>query len=558
MQYIYIVHSNPLSDLHVTEEMALINNCIPPEVGKAIQIPNAGLRDIIDQLLKHRNRYIFHYCGHSSSDGPLLKEGIAHGVYLYKLLRDFEVIFINGCDSHDAIKDLLSGTSQDDNLKVVISTLKEVGDQKAIEFAQDFYRKFFDNHSIKEAFEFALNAKEANPGEENINDQDRNAGRLMRHQVSKTYQIDYKSPEYKDLKYRATHRDEVNNAVTMLIADLLEYTDKAGDYNRNKILRGDGHECTLASDFLKAEIFPFVRSYIGEFPIRDRVHDLPIYDDFNISHVISVCSKIFEVIMNTICHVAMADLWDEILKGKVAVTETSREILIQFLSNNESASIYTFRIITSLIKNPFVPNIKSLVDLIEWSCAYFEQGHHKEPANLNDTVFHMSKIIGETTQVFRDFEFKSIRDIKYKSLRHFIAEIENTVDVGESKRKLPKQPYCEYNLDSVSTGFTRGRKREVLRPILEKAPVASESVYMFKSKDQNLVVSPFIIDLNCLQDAPADYCYFNSFENDVFTYTSYKTRKEYSIDPHNDIGLYQGNLLPQITDLIERVKTTYQ
>lgn len=112
------------------------------------------LTDIISNLNRFNRRVaIFHYCGHSNSEGLHLEDGDAQGQNLSRLFGmapELQLVFLNGCSNRKQV-DLL----QKEGVKSIIATSSLIGDEKALHLAKQFYQALSVGKTIKESFDTA-------------------------------------------------------------------------------------------------------------------------------------------------------------------------------------------------------------------------------------------------------------------------------------------------------------------------------------------------------------------------------------------------------------------
>ncbi|GAB3015550.1 hypothetical protein GCM10027284_38320 [Cyclobacterium sediminis] len=121
----------------------------------SIPIPIGNLNDIIDSLKSSRGRLgIFHFSGHASPNHISFNEneiGIKGFIEFFQEHHCVPLVFINGCDSYEqAISYMEVGVS------AVIVTNREIFDETAANFSQQFYRGLTNNYTIKDAFSSAI------------------------------------------------------------------------------------------------------------------------------------------------------------------------------------------------------------------------------------------------------------------------------------------------------------------------------------------------------------------------------------------------------------------
>jgi len=113
----------------------------------------------VDDLSKALTRFdsrtvIFHYGGHADGGSLRFEGGDGNAAGLAELLGqlpNLKLVFLNGCSTQKQVDFLL-----DSGVKSVIATAVPIDDEKAVVFAENFYRSFSNNHSIESAFRRAV------------------------------------------------------------------------------------------------------------------------------------------------------------------------------------------------------------------------------------------------------------------------------------------------------------------------------------------------------------------------------------------------------------------
>ncbi|MDX1406583.1 MAG: CHAT domain-containing protein, partial [Saprospiraceae bacterium] len=431
-QWIYIAYVG--GDLNNPPGEAIHINNLWQEVENVstLLIPNATTQTLIEHLSRHNQRYLFHFCGHAHPHGLAMADGIAHGVHLFKLLREFEIVFLNGCYTRDAIRHLMGlAEGYPANIKAAISTYAEVYDDMAVNFATQFYQQLIQgNKTFHESFNLARDvvlapaavdlAKHESHAFEWSKDRKefmtRGQGGGDYQRDKKYYEIHFAVPEYKDERVK-TESIIFDQIAGHLIAGVLDHIDADERiYQRKEIRRGVKNKCNSALNHLKQSVFPFFRELLEFWPHRNALNK-PEFDKMENTHLVNFTAGLYEIAINTLCHVGLADLWDQILFGKIRLDQDARDILAQFLTDPNSASIGTLRVISDLLDEPFVTDFGHLVETIDESCWYLQ---NRDPLiDVYATVEHLTTLIGACSQTFEPYEFRSIRQITYRSLRHF-------------------------------------------------------------------------------------------------------------------------------------------
>ena len=99
---------------------------------------------------------IFHYGGHAGHQMLELEDQTANAKGLAQLLgeqEELQLVFLNGCSTQGQVEALLQA-----GVKAVIATSVPIEDQRAVLFANAFYRALANKRTLKRAFQFAQSA----------------------------------------------------------------------------------------------------------------------------------------------------------------------------------------------------------------------------------------------------------------------------------------------------------------------------------------------------------------------------------------------------------------
>ncbi len=113
------------------------------------------IQDIFKVFDEHRGRIkIFHYAGHANGTHLDLEDQQANGSALADLIREenklggIELVFLNGCATQGQVAKLLEV-----GVKNVIATSVPIEDDRASQFARQFYQSLASGASIQEAYQ---------------------------------------------------------------------------------------------------------------------------------------------------------------------------------------------------------------------------------------------------------------------------------------------------------------------------------------------------------------------------------------------------------------------
>jgi hypothetical protein len=144
---------------HLKEESNKLNYILSTLHDKgAIEIykeDRTTAENVITMLERFGNRVVlFHYGGHADGESLRLEGGDGNATGLAEMLGrlpNLRLVFLNGCATQPQVDELLA-----QGVKAVIATAVKIDDEKAVVFAENFYRSLSNGHSIRSAFERAV------------------------------------------------------------------------------------------------------------------------------------------------------------------------------------------------------------------------------------------------------------------------------------------------------------------------------------------------------------------------------------------------------------------
>ncbi len=164
--------ANPRRDLSsLSKEEENIRNILAPleDQGK-IECRFMGY-STLDQIFKAFNRYhnriaLFHYGGHSGDDFLELEDTEARAGSLAGLMgqqKNLQLVFLNGCANQGQVSAM-----QEEGVQSLLATSAAIGDEKALNFASQFYDGLKGGKSIEESFNTAKSFVENKDPQANI------------------------------------------------------------------------------------------------------------------------------------------------------------------------------------------------------------------------------------------------------------------------------------------------------------------------------------------------------------------------------------------------------
>lgn len=144
---------------NLKEESKKINNilCTHHDKGtiEVFREESTTIDDLTNAITRFDKRIvIFHYGGHADGGALHFEGGDGNAKGLAELLGqlpNLKLVFLNGCSTQAQVQALLNN-----GVKAVIATAVPIDDEKAVVFAENFYRSFSNNHSIESAFRRAV------------------------------------------------------------------------------------------------------------------------------------------------------------------------------------------------------------------------------------------------------------------------------------------------------------------------------------------------------------------------------------------------------------------
>lgn len=144
---------------HLKEESDKLNYILSTLHDKgAIEIykeDRATTENVIAMVERFYERVaLFHYGGHADGSSLRLEGGDGNATGLAEMLGrlpNLKLVFLNGCATQPQVNELLA-----QGVKAVIATAVKIDDEKAVVFAENFYRSLSNGHSIRSSFERAV------------------------------------------------------------------------------------------------------------------------------------------------------------------------------------------------------------------------------------------------------------------------------------------------------------------------------------------------------------------------------------------------------------------
>ncbi|HAS46087.1 MAG TPA: hypothetical protein DCS93_36740 [Microscillaceae bacterium] len=163
---IFLAFANPDQDLNLSREQQALEKLLKPlERAGFFQLivkANISVEEVFHYFTEHHTRdriAIFHYAGHALYQEIFFQTETADSEPLHQFLArqaSLQLVFLNACTTQGQAQYL-----KQQGFPHVIGTSTFIGDQMAIDFAEEFYRNLTALFSIKESFENTKNLMES-------------------------------------------------------------------------------------------------------------------------------------------------------------------------------------------------------------------------------------------------------------------------------------------------------------------------------------------------------------------------------------------------------------
>lgn len=156
--FLFAYANDEARSLRLSEEERLLREVLAPAHDQrrieTLQLGHATLEGVYKAFNRFHNRIaIFHYGGHSDHEFLNLEDKMARSSALSTLIgqqKNLQLVFLNGCANRKQVQHLF-----DNKVKAVIATYAPVNDERATQFAHQFYHALANGKNIKNAFDTA-------------------------------------------------------------------------------------------------------------------------------------------------------------------------------------------------------------------------------------------------------------------------------------------------------------------------------------------------------------------------------------------------------------------
>ena len=504
--------------------------------------PFATIEKVASGLSSFKDRvHIFHFGGHAGGRQLILTDQEANSDGIASLLamqKNLKLVFLNGCSTKGQVRLLL-----DIGVPAVIATSVPINDEKAVNFARQFYLALAKKHSIEEAFRQAsafnqasgMDAPQVHRG---IDIDGVEAGKEtlpwgLYTQEKSVEALHWKLPaeSHKEIviqgassRYNTSHAP-VNEHLTQVMLDTLAQYDRKLRYTKTDMEEGediDIREVRLdIMNSLPAPIGEQIRRLFAADP-ESQAAKMDQVSEERLSQLV----KTYNTITELLAYIMMAQLWDERHRNPETAIPPNCLSQLQAYFSLQAQDLKTYNFIP-LIRSIrlffdsqqisyFIEEIKGLKEqltegsLFMAALGFMEQ--MKEKLYNNGQGIPSGEIEDFCVQaeeqlalIFRHLAFLA----KYK-----LATIKN-IDLIKRRHSPPQYRHFLVQLDKVTAGYLDQEKT------FEQF-TDNQSVIILKSnKDvaEYLNLSPFVIDENAFTgDDKSKLFFFTHYDRATETY----------------------------------------
>jgi hypothetical protein len=304
---------------------------------------SASIDNMAKAITRFKDRIIaFHYAGHADGQNLYFEEGKGDADGIAELLGqlpELKFVFLNGCSTKDQVDKLLNA-----GVKAVIATAVDINDEKAVVFAEHFYRAFANKNDIEKSFRFAVSIMRTKYGgtfqaevmlkgqEPNVTDPNRMPWGLYLNENPKEV-LEWSIPTHFTTK--VTRPDEVDYQVNSFMVDIfnaiLDYNPTLEDLAYNSFDDSLDERKALS---LVIEQFPWpIGVQIRLLVTKDTAVDEPTRE--RVQQLVST----YIVSAQFLYYIAISQLWDEKRKRNIELKSYLMDLMY---SDSDSFNYFDF------------------------------------------------------------------------------------------------------------------------------------------------------------------------------------------------------------------------
>ncbi len=514
---------------------------------KVFREESATIADVNDALLRFESRAaIFHYAGHADGNSLHFEkgEGNANGIAeLLGQLPNLKLVFLNGCSTQGQVEYLM-----ETGVKAVIATAVPINDEKAVVFAENFYRALANYHHIESAFLRTVSLMKT------IYGGDFDATVVRRGQ---TAFFDNKEEMPWGLYVNENADAALNWEIPTQMAPVQEPKTEAANFIVNQELQeviktlidlnpALEQLCMLDGEIdSRAALLQIIQNY--PWPIATQIRLLVAKDGEMDTASLKRIKQIVSVYINTtkfLFYTAVSQLWHEKQNNTLATKSYLVDML--HIGEKEHGQFDYFRHFLEIIRllkanniEPFAPEFLELLDSFDSNADLYEAYGYMESlrttiysnntaeleANLTqkagDGEYHLSTLLIEIAFLVK-YRLITIRDIhvinpKYMDIQfnHFMRRLNVSVGniaVSGDASKLRSRSFSEFtnNASVILTSDIQDPSSYLnLSPFIIDVNSFKEGMTEDRATEQQL----FMYAHRAGEGSPKDYKYYSTFHN---------------------------------------------
>lgn len=492
------------------------------------------IKKLRDRLLLYQPQVeIIHYAGHASGSQLLMEDGTVYGASLLQsiqLQKNLKLVFLNGCSTQQQVDQLL-----DANVRAVIATSIDIGDDTATRFAEDFYKKLSSGHSIDEAFRLATELVTAknNASLSTLDNPGRGIVHLIKppdsgpvwglylnknHRDTAGYRLSDKS--FYELHIKSQIQSKFNTSEDAILAALynvlMTFSDELPMFEDLEKKYGEQWN---PKKFDVREVKNAILNSLPS-PIAEQVRKLLVTEDepLTSSERLRFLINTYTVMADLLLFIMFSQLWEALVQGKVLALEDHLKDRINafFLLGHHDRQAYDVIPLVRAIHDTlkaydvplFVNEMSHLADLMdekdgEFYDAYLNitgiKSKYRDLSAMEDLEDRESQQDCQKAEANLCIIFKELGFCA----RYKFATIKN-IYINKKKNQPAIYQHKMVKLDYVLVGFTD--KLEDFENFTD-----SNSVVIYKIENKNLFafnLYPFVIDMNALINEKLSKIYF--------------------------------------------------
>lgn len=488
-------------------------------------VQRASTEEVFYLVNRYHNRvHILHYGGHADGQSLQLEKEIGvvqsanvKGIAgLLGTQKELKLVFLNGCATKGQVKALLDG-----GVQAVIATQVSIRDEKAQQFAAQFYEALATGSTVREAFRKARAFIESQEGAPVIKGVEETRGAEFEGVAEELpwglywrkegeAVLDWKLPKESPLELdfstdaiSGKQQDGVNailvDTILKAIRESWFVKELARKINRE---RQAGNANRKPADAEKKDAI--IRSYLAPVSVHLRTlfsSRLPEkYSEERLQQLLATYEKAIELLS----FIMLSDLWDAVLKRRkpLDISEGERLQLQAFFNLNEFSApgFDYFLLADALLKIANRNNVRFYLSPLN---AYPEGWLGKEQlAKANEHFQFMKTVLEEDvpSRLIGPYHVQSEQQLaNVLSELSFLIQYKMAVIKNIEVQRIRNMPptLFKHAMVELDNDFNDYGRKDHWQDLEE--PTDMESVLLYQDKlNNNLNLSPFVLDENAL------------------------------------------------------------